>query len=73
MYEKRLELLEPIFKEINPKAYQAMWQKLLVTLAEIYNDMFEHKFTDFNNQKKPKPEKIDQMNKYGEESIRKFE
>jgi hypothetical protein len=30
MLEKRREILEPLLKELNPKAYPATWQKILV-------------------------------------------
>ena len=30
MLEKRKDMLEPLMKELNPKAYPATWQKILV-------------------------------------------
>ena len=30
MFEKRREMLEPLIKELNPKAYPATWQRILV-------------------------------------------
>jgi predicted component of type VI protein secretion system len=38
------ELLEPIKNAINAKAYKAYYEKLLVELAEIYNEEFEAVF-----------------------------
>lgn len=40
MLEKRREMLEPLLKELNPKAYPATWQKILVEVSEITNDLF---------------------------------
>jgi hypothetical protein len=34
-------LLEPLIKELNPKAFPATWQKILVETSEIYNDLFQ--------------------------------
>lgn len=77
MMEKRIELVEPILLQLNPKAYKATWEKLLVISAEVYNDMFDHKFHDLfvvnNPQKMPKPDKIQAMNVYGQKSIELYE
>ena len=40
MLDKRREMLEPLLKELNPKAYPATWQRILVETAEIINDLF---------------------------------
>jgi hypothetical protein len=40
MLEKRRELLEPLLTELNPKAYPASWQRILVEVSEIVNDLF---------------------------------
>lgn len=40
MLEKRRDLLIPLYKELNPKAYQNTWEKVLVELAEIANDLY---------------------------------
>ena len=41
MLERRLGLLEPIYKELNRDAFLELWQRLLVELAEIKNSTFE--------------------------------
>lgn len=41
MLEKRREMLEPLLTELNPKAFPATWQKILVECSEIYNDLFQ--------------------------------
>ncbi|EGR30687.1 kif1 binding protein, putative [Ichthyophthirius multifiliis] len=74
--EKRAELLEPIYNELNPKAYIETSQKLLVEIAEIYNDMYTIKFQELfvNNQNKtPKPSKIAEMNKWAKKAIEHYE
>lgn len=39
--EKRLDILIPVFNSINPKAYQNTYEKLLVEVAEINNELYE--------------------------------
>ena len=36
-------MLEPLLTELNPKAYPGTWQKILVEVSEIYNDIFQLK------------------------------
>lgn len=76
LLEKRKDLLEPVHKQLNPKAYPGFVQKLLVELAEIYNEMFENRFNEYflsNNSQKPKKIKLDAMNNYGFMSIKSYE
>jgi len=75
MLGKRAQLLEPIFNELNPKAYIETWQKLLVEIAEIYNDIFTLNFSEFflNATKAPKSSKIKEMNTQGEKAIGFFD
>lgn len=40
MLEKRREMLEPLLTELNPKAYPATWQKILVEVSEVVNELF---------------------------------
>lgn len=47
MQERRRELLEPLLKEINPKAYEVMIIEIGVELADIYGAMFDVQFEDF--------------------------
>jgi len=67
--------LEPIFNELNPKAYIETWQKLLVEIAEIYNDIFTLNFSEFflNATKAPKSSKIKEMNTQREKAIGFFD
>lgn len=39
--ERRLDLLTPIMNSINPKAYQNTYERLLVEVAEINNELWE--------------------------------
>lgn len=36
-------MLQPLLKQLNSKAYPATWQKILVEVSEIYNDLFQLK------------------------------
>lgn len=36
-------MLEPLLKQLNQKAFPATWQKILVEVSEIYNDLFQIK------------------------------
>ena len=40
MLEKRRELLEPLLKELNPKAFPGTCQRILVEVSEVINDQF---------------------------------
>ena len=75
LLEKRRDLLEPIGKELNPKAFPAYTQRILVELAEIYIEMFENRFHELfiKGENKPKKGKIDAMNHYGQEAVKKYE
>lgn len=76
LLEKRKDLLEPLQKQLNPKAYASFSQKLLVELAEIYNDMFENRFQEYfmkGSEKIPKKNRVDLMNGYGFQCIKKYE
>jgi len=75
LLEKRKDLLEPLQNQLNPKAYPAFCQKLLVELAEIYNEMFENRFHELflKNDAKPKKNKVDAMNKYGFAAIGEYQ
>ena len=43
MEERRINLLEPIFKAINHKVYVIQWQEISLELAEIFCEIFESK------------------------------
>ena len=47
MQERRAELLEPILKEINPKAYENFFIELGAELSDIFSTIFDIRFTDF--------------------------
>lgn len=57
-------------KELNPKAYPATWQKVLVEVSEIYNDLFSIKTLMVLDVKNPPNEvRLQEMNKIGFQSI----
>lgn len=64
MLEKRAQLIEPIFNELNPKAYADTWQKMLVEMSTIYHDIFNLNFNELFvvSQKPPKSSKVKEMN-----------
>ncbi|KRX01654.1 hypothetical protein PPERSA_03738 [Pseudocohnilembus persalinus] len=71
LYERRLELLEPVFSQINSKSFQQTWEKLLVEVAETYNFLFEQIFMYLfvEEKEKPKPKHFTKLNQYGEKVI----
>lgn len=75
LLEKRRDLLEPIQKQLNPKAFPAYTQKILVEIAEIYIEMFENRFHELflKGEAKPKKAKVDAMNQYGQAAIAAYE
>lgn len=69
MLEKRREILEPLLKELNPKAYPATWQKILVQTSEIVNDLFNLRVAMLGAKGIPSQEKINQSCELGRKSI----
>jgi hypothetical protein len=41
-------MLEPLLKELNPKAYPGTWQKILVEVSEIINELFNLKISNLS-------------------------
>ncbi|CAD8056516.1 unnamed protein product [Paramecium sonneborni] len=74
--EKRLDLLLPVFNTINPKAYQNTFEKLLVEVAEINNELYEFivKFNEIDDFSGGKSKKLtDKMNKACLNTIQYYE
>lgn len=70
MQNRRIELLEPILKEINPKAYEVMVIEIGVELSDIYSAMFDVHYEDFlRREVKPKKSEAKVMNGFGLKSI----
>ena len=70
MQDRRREILEPLIKELNPKAYEATIQELGVELSDIYQTMFDIKYDTIQAATtKPKKADIEQMNTLGQKSI----
>ena len=69
MLEKRRELLEPLIKELNPKAYPATWQKILVEVSEIVNDLFGLRVALLGAKGFPSEYKLSQSVALGQRSI----
>ena len=71
MEERRINILEPIYKAINHKVYVMQWQEVSLELAEIFCEIFESNYELFRiNQKKMK---IDEINEFGKKSIFYYE
>ena len=70
MLERRINLLEPIYKAINHKVYLVQWQELSLELAEIYGEIFESNYELIRlQQKKVRAKDIDGINDKGEKCI----
>ena len=74
MEERRINLLEPIFKAINHKVYVIQWQEISLELAEIFCEIFESNYELFRaKQKKMNSKEIEETNGYGRKSIFYYE
>lgn len=63
-------MLEPLLKELNPKAFPATWQKILVETSEIYSDLFHLRnimAIDVKDQSKISEDKLIACAKLGEQ------
>jgi tetratricopeptide (TPR) repeat protein len=70
MLERRINLLEPIYKVINHKVYLVQWQELSLELAEIYGEIFESNYELIRlGQKKVRVKDIDEINSRGEKCV----
>ena len=74
MEERRINILEPIYKAINHKVYVMQWQEISLELAEIFCEIFESKYELFRvkNQKMSNKE-IEEINEFGKKSIFYYE
>lgn len=54
---------------MNPKAYPATWQKILVEVAEIINDLFNFKVALLGVKGFPSDAKINASSEMGKKSI----
>ena len=74
MEERRINLLEPIYKAINHKVYVMQWQEISLELAEIFCEIFESNYELFRvKQKKMSNKEIEEINGYGKKSIFYYE
>ena len=74
MEERRINLLEPIYKAINHKVYVIQWQEVSLELAEIFCEIFESNYELFRTkQKKTSSKEIEEINGYGRKSIFYYE
>ena len=74
--DKRLDILMPVFNAINPKAYQNTYEKLLVEVAEINNELYEFilKFNEIDDFSGGKSKKLtEKMNKACLNTIQYYE
>lgn len=69
MLEKRREFLEPLLKELNPKAYPGTWQKILVETSQITNDLLSLRVATLGAKGFPSEEKIGQSYALGKKTI----
>ena len=74
MEERRINILEPIYKAINHKVYIMQWQEISLELAEIFCEIFESNYELFRvKQKKMSNKEIEEINGYGKKSIFYYE
>ena len=74
MDERRINMLEPIYKAINHKVYVMQWQEISLELAEIFCEIFESNYELFRvKQKKFSSKEIEKINDFGKKSIFYYE
>ena len=74
MEDRRINLLEPIYKAINHKVYVIQWQEISLELAEIFCEIFESNYEIFRkNPKKIEKKLIDEINEHGRKSLFYYE
>ena len=74
MEERRINILEPIYKAINHKVYVMQWQEISLELAEIFCEIFESKYELFRvKNKKMSNKEIEEINDLGKKSIFYYE
>ena len=74
MEERRINILEPIYKAINHKVYVMQWQEVSLELAQIFCEIFESNYELFRvKQKKMSTKEIEEINGYGKKSIFYYE
>ena len=52
MEERRINILEPIYKAINHKVYVMQWQEVSLELAQIFCEIFESNYELFRVKQK---------------------
>lgn len=73
MYKRRVDLLEPIMKELNPQYYLLVCRQLWFELAETYSEMMDIKLTRLQETTdRPSPHALRKINILAEQSISNF-
>ena len=74
MEERRINMLEPIYKAINHKVYIMQWQEISLELAQIFCEIFESNYELFRvKQKKMNSKEIEKINDFAKKSIFYYE
>ncbi|KAG8233589.1 hypothetical protein J437_LFUL001000 [Ladona fulva] len=73
MYKRRVDLLEPILKELNPQYYLLVCRQLWFELAETYSEMMDIKLSRMQeSNERPSPHALRKINLLAEQSISNF-
>ncbi|XP_071439652.1 KIF-binding protein [Hetaerina americana] len=73
MHKRRVDLLEPIMKELNPQYYLLVCRQIWFELAEIYSDMMDIKLARMQeSDERPTPHALRKINLLAEQSISNF-
>ncbi|XP_046387888.1 KIF-binding protein isoform X2 [Ischnura elegans] len=73
MHKRRVDLLEPIMKELNPQYYMLVCRQIWFELAEIYSDMMDIKLVKLQEtDERPTPHALRKINILAEQSISNF-
>mmetsp|Transcript_35831 Transcript_35831/g.26618 ORF Transcript_35831/g.26618 Transcript_35831/m.26618 type:complete len:126 (-) Transcript_35831:216-593(-) len=70
MTDRRREILEPLFKELNPKVYEGYLAEVGAELSDIYQTLFDVKYEQLKERtSNPKKSEIKLMNDFGLKSV----
>ena len=72
MYKRRIDMLEDILKELNPRHYLVLMRQLYFEIGIIYSEMVDCKITLVSDLEKPTPHAILKINKLVGLSLKHF-
>ncbi|OAD62954.1 KIF1-binding protein like protein [Eufriesea mexicana] len=74
MHKKRIDILENVIKELNPRYYESACRQIWVELGETYSDILDIKLDRLrSSDEKPTPQALTKINHLVKSSIKNFQ